>query len=262
MMETTMTTTTSTAARVQTIVQKVVMVSLDAFNDASALAASYKSSIATGASTSATAVQVTINQIVIKVRTVISGSVTASHLSAIAQAFATRANVPASSVTVEVVSRRRLRQAQDSADGSNERRLSSLTVDASIVADNATDVIAAAKTIHAAVSNSTALASAIASSTGVSVTAQATATFEVSVTAMITTSATLNTATINSAVASGLNGTVTLVSFESGAGSTVATVAATAAAATTADGTNNAPMSSGSVLVAFMSLLFAVTKAI
>jgi hypothetical protein len=208
----------------------------------------------------------TIQSIVVKVSATLTPASLANNLAAVTQGFANQANVPASSVVVVVSNRRLFAEEQAPETESFLRRLQSdsVQVQASITADNSTDVIAAAKSIHAAVSNSTALASSIGNTTQTTVTAQASVSFQVSVQAVITTSggATVNATAVTASVASGFNGTAVLTSFTSDAPTTAAPVTTAAPAVTTSvsakKSDSHAPRSAGCIFVAFMSVLLAV----
>jgi hypothetical protein len=239
--------------------------SLASFTNASHFVSQFAANVA---STSGGTVTATIQSIVVKVSATLTPASLANNLAAVTQGFANQANVPASSVVVVVSSggRRLFLEAKAPAEESYERRLqsNSVQVQASITADNSTDVIAAAKSIHAAVSNSTALASSIGNTTQTTVTAQASVSFQVSVQAVITTSggATVNATAVTASVASGFNGTAVLTSFTSDAPTTAAPVTTSAPAVTTSvsakKSDSHAPRSAGCIFVAFMSVLLAV----
>jgi hypothetical protein len=215
------------------------------------------------ASTSGGTVTATIQSIVVKVVSTLTPASLANNLPQVTQGFANQANVPTSSVVVTVVSSRRLFAEEQAAETeSYERRLTSVQVEAAITADNSTDVLTAAKAIHAAVSNTSALAASIGNTSGVAVTATSAVSFTVSVQSVITTTAgaTLNQTAITASVASGFNGTVTVTSVSSNA-PTPAPATTVAPVTTSVKGKANdnyAQRGAGFVFVSFMSVFLAM----
>lgn len=255
---TTNTASTSSAAmtttqQTQTIVHKITLTSLEAFTDAAALQAQYKASMSSASGVSSSGVQVQISKVVVKVTVQLTG-VTEAQLAQVKQGIATHAGVDVSAVELVIASSRRLlEQSQESED---ERRLSTNPTNwvASItVTSSMGDVVTKAKDINTAVGNATAVAAAIQSSTGGNVTATVAVSFEVTMSAVLSTGATLDTAAIDTAIGSSLNGTVETTQHTGGSPSPSPT--------TTGQGlraTDDSPWSSGCILVAFMSVLLGV----
>jgi hypothetical protein len=245
----------TTTPQTQTIVHKITLTSLDAFTDASALKAQYKASMSSASGVSSSGVQVQISQVVVKVTVQLTG-VTEAQLAQVKQGIATHAGVDVSAVELVIASSRRLlEQSQESED---ERRLSTNSTNwvASItVTSSMGDVVTKAKDINTALGNATEVAASIQNSTGGNVTAIVAVSFEVTMSAVLSTGATLDTAAIDTAIGSSLNGTAETTQHIGGTGSP------SPSPSTSGPGlraTDDAPWSSGYILVAFMSVLLGV----
>jgi len=246
----------TTTQQTQTIVHKITLTSLEAFTDAAALQAQYKASMSSASGVSSSGVQVQISKVVVKVTVQLTG-VTEAQLAQVKQGIATHAGVDVSAVELVIASSRRLlEQSQESED---ERRLSTNSTNwvASItVTSSMGDVVTKAKDINTAVGNATAVAAAIQSSTGGNVTATVAVSFEVTMSAVLSTGATLDTAALDTAIGSSLNGTAETTQHTGGTGSSPSPSPTTTEQGLRA--TDDSPLSSGYILVAFMSVLLGV----
>jgi hypothetical protein len=249
---------TTTAQQTQTIVHKVTMTSLAEFTDAAALMLSYKNSMANATGVNNSAITVAISKITLTITISLTG-VTANQLAEVRQGIANHAGVDVSAVELVVSSRRLLSQSQDSAD---ERRLTTTNWVASITVNNTGDYVTKAKDIHATMQDAAQVATTIAAATGGTVTAQVSVSFEVTMSTVIATSAVLDIAAIDAQVGQGLNGTAVTTSY-SGATTTTAASGGSGggsggAGGSTGKGSDDAPRSSGYILVAFLSVLLAI----
>jgi len=124
------------------------------------------------------------------------------------QGFAQQASVPSSSVTIMSSGGRRLKDSGDSVSGT---QVSSTTVNGEIEVPNNSgqDIVAAAKAIHAAMSNTSALAAKVGNVAGVSLTVTTDVGVKVQVQAVLANNGTLNVANINNAIATALGAHVT-----------------------------------------------------
>jgi len=261
-MSSSMTSTMSMAPTTQSIVQTVTLTSLDAFSDVAALAAAYTGHVASATNTDNSSVNVTVSAVVVKVTIALTG-VTAGQIEQVKQAIATLAGVPVDAVTL-VQSRRLREQSKQSEDG---RRLTTTNWAASItVGSSHPDMVSKAKDIHTVLKNDTIVASQISNATGSTVTATTAVSFELTMTSVVATSATLDTSAIETAVSSGLNANVQtthvndapLSSSTTSDSSTTTSGPVVSSDDTLLNDTDDAPWSSGYILVALMSVLFGI----
>jgi hypothetical protein len=251
----------NTAPTTQSITQTVTLTSLDAFSDVAALTTAYAGHVASATNTDDSAVNVTVSAVVVKVTIALTG-VTAAQIEQVKQAIATLAGVSVDAVTLVQSSRRLLEQSQQSEDG---RRLTTTNWAASItVGSSHPDMVSKAKDIHTELNNGTKVASQISNATGSTVEATTAVSFELTMTSVVATSAALDTSAVSAietAVSSGLNASVQTshvndVPFSSSTTSDSSTT--TAGSVITENDTDDAPWSSGYILVALMSVLFGV----
>lgn len=254
-MSSSMTSTVSTAPTTQSIVQIVTLTSLDAFSDVAALTTAYAGHVASASNTDKSNVNVKVSAVVVKVTLALTG-VTAAQIEQVKQAIATLAGVPVDAVTL-MQSRRLREQSKQSEDG---RRLTTTNWAASIIVGSShPDMVSKAKDIHTVLKNDTTVASQISNATGSTVTAATAVSFELTMTSVVPTSVTLDTSAIETAVSSGLNATVQTTHVnDAPLSSSTTSDSATTTTVGSSDDMNDAPWSSGYILVALMSVLFGI----
>jgi hypothetical protein len=187
----------------QTVSQTVSFSNLNAFSSLAGLTNSYSAHLSTASGTSSKGINVTVKSVHVTVKATFSKAVSNAHAQ---QGFAQQASVPSSSVTIMSSGGRRLK---DSGDIGTQ--VSSTTVNGEIEVPNNSgqDIVAAAKAIHAAMSNTSALAAKVGNVAGVSLTVTTDVGVKFQVQAVLANNGKLNAANINDAIATALGANVT-----------------------------------------------------